>query len=55
MLQSDFERRFFPLAPVLIMLNEAVESENWTQNELALKLFCWIADSYKLSLEREAS
>jgi hypothetical protein len=53
-LQSDFERRFFPLAPVLIMLNEAVESENWTQNELAPKLFCWIVDSYELCLEREA-
>lgn len=53
-LQSDFERRFFPLVPVLTMLNETVDSGDWTQSELALRISCWIVDSYKLALESEA-
>ena len=52
--QSDFEQQFLPLAPVLGMLKDAVESEDWVQNQLALRIFFWIADMYKVEVENEA-
>ena len=51
---SDFEQRFLPLAPVLTMLKETVESADWVQNQLALRIFFWIADMYKVEVENEA-
>ena len=53
MLRSDFERNLVPVIPVLQMLSETVESADWTRNDLALKMFCWIVDLYKHELERE--
>ncbi len=50
---SDLERRFLPLAPVLEMLKETVESADWVQNQLALRIFFWIADMYKVEVENE--
>jgi hypothetical protein len=54
-LSSAFEQRFLLLAPVLTMLKETVESVDWIQNQLALRLFLWIAEMYKLEVENEAS
>jgi hypothetical protein len=51
---SAFEQRFLPLAPALTMLKETVESPDWVQNQLALKLFFWIATMYKLEVESES-
>jgi hypothetical protein len=51
---TTFEQRFLPLAPVLTMLKEAVESADWIQNQLALRLFFWIADIYKVEVDNEA-
>lgn len=51
---SDFEQRFLPLTPVVTMLKETVESANWTRNQLALRIFFWIADMYKMEVENEA-
>ena len=51
---SDFEQRFLPLAPVLAMLKETVELADWTQNQLALGIFFWIANMYKVEVENEA-
>ncbi len=53
-LPSDFEQRFLPLAPVLGMLKETVESADWVQDQLALRIFFWIAGTYKLEVENEA-
>jgi hypothetical protein len=50
---SDFEQRFLPLAPVLWMLKETVESADWVQNQLALRIFFWIADMYKAEVDNE--
>jgi hypothetical protein len=50
---SAFEQRFLPLAPVLTMLKETVESADWVQNQLALRLFLWIAEMYKVEVENE--
>jgi hypothetical protein len=50
---SAFEQRFLPLAPVLTMLKETVESAYWVQNQLALRLFFWIADIYQEEVENE--
>jgi hypothetical protein len=52
---SDLEQRFLPLAPVLEMLRGAVESADWVQNQLALRMFFWIAGMYKGEVENEAS
>jgi hypothetical protein len=51
---SAFEQRFLPLAPMLTMLKETVESADWIQNQLALRLFFWIAEMYKVEVESEA-
>lgn len=51
---SGFEQRFLPLAPVLTMLKETVGSAGWVQNQVALKLFFWIAEMYKVEVENEA-
>jgi hypothetical protein len=51
--QSDFEQRFLPLVPVLTMLNETVKSADWIQNQLALRIFFWIADMYKVEVDNE--
>jgi hypothetical protein len=51
---SDFEQRFSPLAPMLTMLKETVASADWVQNQLALRIFFWIADMYKVEVENEA-
>ena len=46
--------RFLPLAPLLTMLKETVESAEWVQNQLALSIFVWIAEMYKVEVENEA-
>jgi hypothetical protein len=51
---SDFEQRFLPLAPILEMLQETVESADWVQNHLALRIFFWVAGMYKVEIENEA-
>jgi hypothetical protein len=50
---SAFEKRFLPFGPLLTMLDEIMESENWTQNQLAVRIFFWIADMYKGEIDRE--
>ena len=50
---SDFEQRFLPLASVLEMLKETVESADWVQNQVGLRIFFWIADMYKVEVENE--
>jgi hypothetical protein len=52
-LSSAFDQRFLPLAPVLTMLKEAAESTDWVENQLALRLFFWIAEMYKAEVENE--
>jgi hypothetical protein len=47
-------QRFLPLVPVLTMLKETIESPGWVQNQLALQLFFWIAEMYRVELENEA-
>jgi hypothetical protein len=47
-------QRFLPLVPVLTMLKETTESAGWVQNQLALQLFFWIAEMYRVELENEA-
>jgi hypothetical protein len=49
---SAFEQRFLPLAPMLTMLRKTVGAADWVQNELALSLFFWIAEMYKVQVER---
>ena len=51
---SSVEYRFRPLARVVTMLEETVESADWVQNQLALRMFFWIADMYKVETENEA-
>jgi hypothetical protein len=51
---SDFEQRFLPLAPVLTMLDETIESAGWVQNQLALRLVFWVAEMYKAQVENES-
>jgi len=36
------------------MLKETVESADWVQNQLALRIFFRIADMYKVEVENEA-
>jgi len=48
---SDFERRFLPFVPVLETLNATVKSADWVQNQLALRIFFWIADMYNVDVE----
>ena len=50
---SRVEQRFLPLAPVLTMLKETVESTDWIQNQLALRIFFWVAEMYKVEVEKE--
>jgi hypothetical protein len=50
---SGFEQRFLPLTPVLTMLKETVESAGWVQNQLALRIFFWVAEIYKVQVENE--
>jgi len=35
---SRLEQRFLPLAPVLTMLKETVETPDWDQNQLAVRI-----------------
>ena len=51
---SRLEKRFLPLAPVLTMLQDAVESADWVQNDLALRIFFWMVEMYKAEVENEA-
>jgi len=51
---SGFEQRFLPLAPMLTMLQETIESTDWVQNQLALRIFFWIAEMYKLEVENDS-
>ena len=50
---SDIEQRFLPLAPLLTILKETVEIPGWAQNQLALRIFCWVADIYRSELENQ--
>jgi hypothetical protein len=36
------------------MLNETVESADWVQNQLALRILLWIADMYSVEVKKEA-
>ena len=47
-------QRFLPLVPVLTLLKETIESPGWVQNQLALQLFFWITEIYRVELENEA-
>jgi hypothetical protein len=51
---SDFEQQFLPLAPMLEMLKEAVDSADWIRNQLALRIFFWMVEMYKAEVENEA-
>lgn len=51
---SGVEKRFLPLARLLTMLQDTVESADWVQNQLALRIFFWIADMYKVEVDNEA-
>jgi len=51
---SRFEQQFLPLAPLLTMLKEAVETPDWDQNQLAVRIFVWVANMYKAVVEDEA-
>jgi len=51
---SRVEQRFLPLAPVLTMLQDTVESADWVQNHFALEIFFWIVEMYKAEVENEA-
>jgi hypothetical protein len=51
---SVVERRFLPLAPLLEFLGETIESANWVQNQLALRVFFWILEMYRAELEEES-
>jgi hypothetical protein len=51
---SGVEKRFLPLAPLLTMLQDTVESADWVQNHLALEIFFWIVEMYKAEVENEA-
>ena len=51
---SDFEQRFLPLAPMLEMFKETVESAHWVQNQLARRVFSWIAVMYKAEVDNAA-
>jgi hypothetical protein len=51
---SRLEQRFLPLVPVLTMLRETVESPDWDQNQLAVRIFIWIAKMYKAEIDHEA-
>jgi hypothetical protein len=35
-------------------VRETVESSDWAQNQLAVRLFTWIANMYKVELDNEA-
>jgi hypothetical protein len=51
---SRLEQRFLLLVPVLTMLRETVESPDWDQNQLAVRIFIWIAKMYKAEIDHEA-
>lgn len=36
------------------MLKETVESTDWVQNQPALRIFFWVAEIYKVEVEKEA-
>jgi hypothetical protein len=50
----NVQQRFLPLAPLLTMLKETVESTDWIQNQLALRIFFWVAEMYKAEIENES-
>jgi hypothetical protein len=51
---NRLEQRFLPLAPVLAMLKETVEAPDWDQNQLAVRILVWIADTYREELVHDA-
>lgn len=52
---SRLEQRFLPLAPLLTMLKETLETPGSEQNQLAVRILVWIANIYKEEVELEAS
>ena len=48
---SAFDKDFFPLARVLTTLKEELESPSWVENDLALKLFIYIAALYRAAIQ----
>jgi hypothetical protein len=50
---SQPERRLLVLRPMLIMLAETVQSEHWAENQLAVRILSWVAETYKVLLESE--
>jgi hypothetical protein len=50
---SGVEQRFLPVVPVLTILKDNVESIDWVQNQLALGIFFWIAEMYKVEIETD--
>jgi hypothetical protein len=51
---GGLEHCFLPLTEVLSMLKETVESAGWVQNQLALEIFFWIVNIYKVQVENES-
>jgi len=51
---SRLQQRFLPLAPLLTILKETVEAKDWDQNQLAVRIFVWIADMYREELVHDA-
>jgi len=47
------EKRFLPFRPLLTMLKETMESENWAENQLAVRIFFWIAEMYKSMIKED--
>jgi hypothetical protein len=45
---SAMAQRFLPFVPLLTMIKETVMSENWVQNQLAIRIFFWIANMYDI-------
>ena len=50
---GEVEQRFSSMVPLLTMLKECFESGDWAGNELAIKLFFWIAEMYQAEVTEE--
>lgn len=50
---NGFDRRFVPLARVMTILKETLESPGWVENELALKLFSYVAALYRDAVQED--
>ena len=51
-LQWELGQGFRKVRSVLTILKETVES-SWVENQLALRIFFWIAEMYKVQVQNE--